>query len=46
MTLAKAHANWSIEKGSAYFDHNGVVYHEIVPQSRTVNKKYYIEVMR
>ena len=29
-----------------FFDSRGVVHHEFLPQSRTVNKKYYLQVMR
>ena len=31
---------------SAFFNCNGVGHHEFVPQGRTVNKDYYLEVMR
>ena len=29
-----------------FFDCNGVVHHKFLLQSRTVNKEYYLEVMR
>ena len=29
-----------------FFDYNGVVYHKVLPQGGTVNKEYYLEVMR
>ena len=28
-----------------FFDYNGVVHHEFLPQGCTVNKEYYLEVM-
>ena len=28
------------------FDCNGVVHHELLPQDRTVNKEFYLEIMR
>ncbi|GAB1860480.1 Histone-lysine n-methyltransferase setmar-like protein [Camponotus japonicus] len=31
---------------TVFFDYNGVVHHEFLPQGRTVNKQYYLEVMR
>ena len=31
---------------TAFFDCNGVLHHEVLPQGRTVNKEYYLEVMR
>ena len=31
---------------TVFFDCNGVVYHEFLPQGRTVNKKDYLKVMR
>lgn len=31
---------------TVFFDCNGVVHHEFLPQGRTVNKEYYLEVMR
>ena len=31
---------------TVFFDCNGVVHHEFLPQGRTVNKKYYLEVIR
>jgi len=31
---------------TVFFDYNGVVHHEFLPQGRTVNKEYYLEVMR
>ena len=31
---------------TSFFDSNGMVHHEFLPQGRTVNKKYYFEVMR
>ena len=31
---------------SIFFDCNGVVHNELLPQGRTVNKEYYLEVMR
>ena len=31
---------------TVFFDYNGVVHHEFMPQGRTVNKEYYLEVMR
>ena len=31
---------------TAFFDCNGVVYHKFLPQVHTVNKEYYLEVMR
>ena len=30
---------------TVFFDCNGVVYHEFLPQGRKVNKEYYLEVM-
>ena len=30
---------------SLFFDSNGVMHHEFLPQGRTVNKEYYLEVM-
>ena len=30
---------------TVFFDCNGVVHHEFLPQDRTVNKEYYLEVM-
>lgn len=29
-----------------FFDRNGVVHHELLPQSRTVDKEYFLEVKR
>ncbi|CAD7013870.1 unnamed protein product [Ceratitis capitata] len=29
-----------------FFDYRGVVHHEFLPQGRTVNKEYYLQVMR
>ena len=29
-----------------FFDCRGVVHHELLPQGRTVNKEYYLQVMR
>ena len=31
---------------TVFFDCNGVMHHEFLPQGRTVNKEYYLEVMR
>ena len=31
---------------TVFFDCNGIEHHEFLPQSRTVNKEYYLEVMR
>ena len=31
---------------TVFFDFKGVVHHEFLPQGRTVNKEYYLEVMR
>ncbi|UYV68017.1 hypothetical protein LAZ67_5002806 [Cordylochernes scorpioides] len=31
---------------TVFFDCRGVVHHEFLPQSRTVNKEYYLQVMR
>ena len=31
---------------TVFFDFNGVVYHEFLPPGRTVNKEYYLEVLR
>ena len=31
---------------NVFFDCNGVVHHEFLPQGRIVNKEYYLEVMR
>ena len=31
---------------TVFFDCNGVVHHEFLPQGCTVNKEYYLEVMR
>ena len=31
---------------SFFFDCNGVVHHEFLPQDRKVNREYYFEVMR
>ena len=31
---------------NVFFDCNVVVHHEFLPQGRTVNKEYYLEVMR
>ena len=30
---------------TVFFDYNGVVHHEFMPQGRTVNKEYYLQVM-
>ena len=30
---------------TVFFDCNGMVHHEFLPQGRTVNKEYYLEVM-
>ena len=30
---------------TVYFEYNGVVHHEFLPQGCTVNKEYYLEVM-
>ena len=29
-----------------FFDWNGIAHHELLPQGHTVNKEYYLEVMR
>ena len=44
----KAHQIWSNVKVllTVFFDCNGVVHHELLPQGRMVNKQYYLEVMR
>ena len=34
------------ENFAVLFDCNGVLHHEFLPQCRTVNKEYYLEVMR
>ena len=31
---------------TAFFDYIGVVHHKFLPQGHTVNKEYYLEVMR
>ena len=31
---------------TVFFDYHGVVHQEFIPQGRTVNKEYYLEVMR
>ena len=31
---------------TVFFDFRGAVHHELLPQSRTVNKEYYLQVMR
>jgi len=31
---------------TVFFDYHGVVHREFLPQGRTINKKYYLEVMR
>ena len=31
---------------TVFFDFNGVVHHEFLPYGRTINKEYYLEVMR
>ena len=31
---------------TGFFDCNGVVHHEFLPQGHTANKEYYLEVMR
>lgn len=31
---------------TVFFDFNGIVYHEFLPPDSTVNKKYYLEVLR
>lgn len=31
---------------TVFFDFNGIVYHEFLPPGRTVNKEYYLEVLR
>ena len=31
---------------TVFFDCRGVVHHEFLPQGKTVNKKYYLQVMR
>ena len=31
---------------TAFFDCNGVVHHEFLTQGRTINKEYYLDVMR
>ena len=30
---------------TVFFDQESVVYHEYVPQGRTINKEYYLEVL-
>ena len=44
----KARQIWSNVKVllTVFFDFNGVVHHEFLPQGRSVNKEYYYEVMR
>jgi len=29
-----------------FMDYNGIVYHEFLPEGQTVNKEYYLDVMR
>ena len=43
----KAHQVWSNVKVllTGFLDCNGVVHPEFLPQGRTVNKEYYLEVM-
>ena len=31
---------------TVFFDCNGVVHHEFLTQGRTINKEYYLDVMR
>ena len=31
---------------TVFFDCNGLVHHKFLPQGRTINKEYYLEVMR
>jgi transposase len=31
---------------TGFFDFEGVVHHEFLPQGKTVNKEYYLEVMK
>jgi hypothetical protein len=31
---------------TVFFDSEGVVHHESLPQSKTVTKEYYVEVMK
>uniref|UniRef100_A0A1B6HZF0 Uncharacterized protein n=1 Tax=Homalodisca liturata TaxID=320908 RepID=A0A1B6HZF0_9HEMI len=31
---------------TVFFDLNGIVYHEVLPQRKTVNKEYYLQVQR
>jgi hypothetical protein len=33
-------------QGDSFFDYRGVVHHEFVPQGQTVNKEFYLEVVR
>ena len=45
MTTRKVRSN---VKGllTVFFDYNGVVHREFLPEGRTVNKEYYLEVTR
>ena len=50
------HPNGSVQKSQGrknvkvllivFFDCNGIVHHEFLPQGRTVNKEYYLEIIR
>ena len=45
MTTRKVRSNG---KGlfTVFFDYNGIVHREFLPEGRTVNKEYYLEVIR
>jgi hypothetical protein len=36
----------SIEEDAHFLSYEGVVHHEFVPQDQTVNKEFYLEVLR
>ena len=48
MMLMTTQKVWSHVKGllTVFFDSNGVVHREFLPEGPTVNKEYYLEVMR
>jgi len=44
----KAHHVWNKVRVmvTVFFDHEGVVHHVYAPEGRTVNKEYFVEVLR
>ena len=46
MTLKAQKSNYPNGSVTVFLDCNGVVHHEFLPQCRTVNKEYYLKVMR